>query len=79
MSSNLGEFFEIWAALHLAANQPADTRGVFTVEPFKRGAAKAHSLVERQYALYKSEIMPALEKAGIRVVSHGDRNAAQRA
>ena len=41
-------------------------------------AATAHSLVARQYALYNDALMPALEKHGIRVVSHGDRNPAQR-
>ncbi len=79
VSSNLDEFFEVRAAPHLAANQAADTRGTFTVDSFKRMAAEARSLVERQYALYNNEIMPALEKAGVRVISHGDRNAAQRA
>jgi polyphosphate kinase len=79
VSSNLDEFFEVRAAPHLAASQAADTRGTFTVESFKRVAAEAHSLVERQYALYNDEIMPALEKADIRVISHGDRNATQRA
>ena len=37
-----------------------------------------HELVERQYALYNDELMPAFEKQGIKIVSHGDRNAAQR-
>ena len=33
----------------------------------------------RQYTLYNEELMPAFAKAGIRIVSHGERTAAQRA
>jgi polyphosphate kinase len=78
VSSNLDEFFEVRMAPHLAAAQAADSRGAFTVQSFQRLALDAHGLVGNQYALYNDGIMPALEKAGIRVVSHGDRNAAQR-
>ncbi len=78
VSSNLDEFFEVRAEPHLAANRIADTGGAATTESFERLAATAHSLVARQYALYNDALMPALEKHGIRIVSHGDRNPAQR-
>jgi polyphosphate kinase len=78
VSSNLDEFFEVRAEPHLVANQRQDTKGHFTVGSFDRLAAIAHSLVARQYALYNDTLMPALEKEGIKVVSHGDRNPAQR-
>jgi polyphosphate kinase len=78
VSSNLDEFFEVRAEPHLAANQVADTKGTFSTHSFERLAAAAHSLVDRQYALYNEALMPALEHHGIRIVSHGDRNPAQR-
>ena len=78
VSSNLDEFFEVRAEPHLAANQSHETEGVFTVESFQRLAAAAHSLVDRQYALYNDELMPTFETHGIKVVSHGDRNVVQR-
>ena len=52
VSSNLDEFFEVRAEPHLAASQAVETKGVFTVESFEKLAAAAHSLVNRQYALY---------------------------
>ena len=78
VSSNLDEFFEVRAEPHLAANQSKDTKGVFTVESFTQLAHAAHRLVARQYALYNDDLMPALEKHGIKIISHGDRNPAQR-
>jgi polyphosphate kinase len=78
VSSNLDEFFEVRAEPHLVANQRQDHKGQFSVASFERLAELAHSLVTRQYALYNDTLMPALEKQGIRVISHGDRNTAQR-
>ncbi len=78
VSSNLDEFFEVRAELHVAAFQSSDQRGAYTVASFERLAASASSLVSRQYALYNDAIMPALARVGIRVLSHGERDAAQR-
>ena len=78
VSSNLDEFFEVRAEPHLAASQALETKGVFTVESFEKLAAAAHSLVNLQYALYNDELMPTFEQQGIKIVSHGDRNLAQR-
>src|SRR5450759_2881828 len=74
VSSNLDEFFEVRAEPHLAANQSKDEEGPYTVESFKRLAHAAHALVARQYALYNGDLMPTLEKHGIKIVSHGDRD-----
>ena len=79
VSSNLDEFFEVRAAPHLTAAQSADHKGPHTVETFEALALAAHRLVERQYALFNEELTPAFVKAAIEIVSHGDRNAAQRA
>jgi len=78
VSSNLDEFFEVRAEPHLVAKHQQERRGLFTVESFERLAQAAHTLVARQYALYNDDLTPALAKQGIRIVSHGERNAAQR-
>ena len=78
VSSNLDEFFEVRAEPHLAAAQELERKGVFTVASFEALAAAAHTLVNRQYALYNDELLPTFETHGIKIVSHGDRNPAQR-
>lgn len=78
VSSNLDEFFEVRAEPHITAASNGETKGPYTVASFEALAAKAHDLVERQYALYNDALIPALAKKGIHVVSHGDRTAAQR-
>ena len=78
VSSNLDEFFEVRAEPHLVACQRKDDKGLFSVASFNRLSQTAHALVMRQYALYNDDLMPALEAQGIKIVSHGERNAAQR-
>ena len=77
VSSNLDEFFEVRAEPQLAAARGGQP-GATAVEPFEALSAAAHALVARQYALYNDQLMPLFEKHGIRIISHGDRNAAQR-
>lgn len=79
VSSNLDEFFEVRAAPHMTAQQAAEHKGPYTVHSFQALATAAHKLVERQYALYNDELMPAFAREGIEIVSHGERNAAQKA
>ncbi|HYW58832.1 MAG TPA: polyphosphate kinase 1 [Polaromonas sp.] len=79
VSSNLDEFFEVRAALHLTAAQNEEQKGSYSAASFKELSAATHDIVARQYSLYNDELMPAFEKHGIKIVSHGDRNAAQRA
>ncbi|NNU43258.1 polyphosphate kinase 1 [Ramlibacter sp. B156] len=78
VSSNLDEFFEVRAADHLSAALAGEHKGPYTVDSFERLAKAAHQLVERQYALYNDELMPAFAKEGIAIVSHGERSAQQR-
>ncbi|WP_020722961.1 polyphosphate kinase 1 [Variovorax atrisoli] len=78
VSSNLDEFFEVRAAPHLIAGSAGDHKGTYTVESFERLAEAAHKLVARQYALYNDELMPTFATHGIRIISHGERNPAQR-
>ena len=78
VSSNLDEFFEVRVEPQLAAAQSGEHRGTYTVESFEALSASAHTLVARQYALYNDALMPLFEKNGIKIVSHGERNPAQR-
>lgn len=78
VSSNLDEFFEVRAAPHLTAARNGDSKGAYTTATFEALAAAAHRLVEQQYALFNDELTPAFGKQGIAIVSHGDRNAAQK-
>ncbi|MES3000128.1 MAG: polyphosphate kinase 1 [Pseudomonadota bacterium] len=79
VSSNLDEFFEVRAAPHLIALQAGDHKGEYTVESFEALSAATHRLVDRQYELFNGELSKAFERQGIAIVSHGDRNAVQKA
>ena len=78
VSSNLDEFFEVRVEPFLEAFNAGDTKGNYSIDNFQRISASAQSLVERQYALYNDVLTPAFASHGIQVISHGDRNAAQR-
>jgi polyphosphate kinase len=78
VSSNLDEFFEVRAEPHLSALQANETKGLYTAASFDALSTVAHDLVARQYALYNDELMPTFEKHGIKIIAHGERNAAQR-
>jgi polyphosphate kinase len=79
VSSNLDEFFEVRAADHLSAALAGEHEGPYTVSSFERLAVAAHRLVDRQYALYNDELMPAFARQGIVIISHGERSARQKA
>ena len=79
VSSNLDEFFEVRAADHLTASFAGQLTGPYTVRSFEKIAGAAHRLVDRQYTLYNEKLLPLLDKQGIAIVSHGDRNALQKA
>lgn len=78
VSSNLDEFFEVRMAPHLAAFNANEPRGAQTVDGYVRLSAQLHELVAQQYAIYNDELLPLLQKQGIELVSHGERDAAQR-
>lgn len=78
VSSNLDEFFEVRTAPHLTAAQANEQKALYSVQSFAALSAAAHDMVARQYSLYNDELLPAFERQGIRIVSHGERNAAQR-
>ena len=78
VSSNLDEFFEVRMAPHLAAFNANEPRGVQTADGYVRLSAQLHELVAQQYAIYNDELLPLLQKQGVELVSHGERDAAQR-
>lgn len=78
VSSNLDEFFEVRAAPHLIAAQGQDDKGSYTSASFQAMAAATHALVAQQYALYNDDLLPTFARNGIKILSHGERNAAQR-
>jgi polyphosphate kinase len=76
VSSNLDEFFEVrFADLLEAARQPGAgiSRGDLVSV-----AADAHALIDEQYAVFNDEVMPRLQREGIVILNHADRDAAQR-
>ena len=76
VSSNLDEFFEVRFADYIEAVRERDT------DAARRGlealAADAHALIDAQYALFNTQVMPALASQGIAVINHAERTSAQR-
>jgi polyphosphate kinase len=78
VSSNLDEFFEVRADLHMSAFRNADTKGLYNIKSFEAVYSAARDLVTEQYALYNDVLLPSLQEVGIRMLSHGERNPAQK-
>ena len=76
VSSNLDEFFEVRVAPHVEALQtPGEGGDALGLERITR---RAREMVDEQYRLYNQVLLPALRRQGIRLLSHGERNEAQR-
>ena len=78
VSSNLDEFFEVRADLHMSAFRANDKKGLYNTHTFENIYEYARRLVNEQYRLYNDVLLPKLEKEGIRILSHGERNLVQR-
>lgn len=78
VSSNLDELFEVRMAPHITAALNGDSKGPYTQASFEALSQKIHDLVARQYALYNDALIPAFAQHGIRIISHGERDEAQR-
>jgi polyphosphate kinase len=76
VSSNLDEFFEVRFADYIEAVRERDTDAAR--RDLDALAADAHALIDAQYALFNSAVMPALAERGIVVVNHAERTPAQR-
>lgn len=82
VSSNLDEFFEIRVAglkeqLKLGSNTRT-TDGKTPQEVYRQVAGEAHRLVHEQYELFNTDVLPLLEKEGIRFLRRASWNDAQR-
>ena len=80
-SSNLDEFFEVRVASLLAA---ASLDGAWSEHPalvatLARISDECHALVEQQYRILNTEVLPQLRVKGVHLVRHNERNDAQRA
>ncbi|MFY9511163.1 MAG: polyphosphate kinase 1 [Rubrivivax sp.] len=76
VSSNLDEFFEVRVAdIIEATRQPGS--GV-TRNDLASVATAAHELIDEQYKLFNDMVMPALQREGIVVLNHAERDDAQR-
>jgi polyphosphate kinase len=78
VSSNLDEFFEVRAEPHVMASLQGLKSGQYTEASLSAIADKTRTIIARQYALYNDELLPTLQRKGYRILSHGDRNSAQR-
>ena len=78
VSSNIDEFFEVRAEPHVMGSLQGLKVGSFTQESLAAIAEKTSAMVARQYALYNDDLLPTLQRKGFRILSHGERNAAQR-
>jgi polyphosphate kinase len=78
VSSNVDEFFEVRAEPHVMACLQDLKSGPYTQQSLQDIADKTNTMVSRQYALYNDDLLPALERKGYRILSHGERNAEQR-
>jgi polyphosphate kinase len=78
VSSNLDEFFEVRAEPHVMGSLQGLKSGEYTRKSLAAIAERTSAMVARQYALYNEDLLPTLQRKGYRILSHGDRNAAQR-
>ena len=78
VSSNLDEFFEVRAAPHVDAMRDDEHHTDINVQSYEMISDAAHALVDKQYQIFNTELMPALAEHGVHLVSHGDRTAEQR-
>ena len=80
VSSNLDEFFEIRVSDLMDTLRESGEPGPGSPQwqEFVQISLRAHALVDRQYALYNDEIMPALARSKIVVLNHMQRTPRQR-
>jgi polyphosphate kinase len=80
VSSNLDEFFEIRVPDTLEELRQANPGNaqVAGAAAMRDISLAAHALVDEQYALYNDGLTSDMKKAGLQILSHGERNAAQR-
>jgi polyphosphate kinase len=78
VSSNLDEFFEVRAAPHVTAAKTADGQRPQALCAFQSLSETAHQLVHKQYHCFNNDLMPAIAKQDIHLISHAERSGTQR-
>ena len=76
VSSNMDEFFEVRFADYLEAIRDGDAAA--PRRELAEVAAEAHRLIDEQYAVFNDELMPLMQREGIVILNHAERDAAQR-
>ena len=76
VSSNMDEFFEVRFADYIESlRQPGSGASLPELAVV---AAEAHAIIDEQYAAFNDEVMPRLQRKGIVILNHADRDEAQR-
>jgi polyphosphate kinase len=78
VSSNLDEFFEVRAEPHLSALRLKGGNSSEAQAAYAALSEAAHSIVEQQYRLYNEVLLPEFARQGIHLLSHSERNSAQK-
>ncbi len=78
VSSNLDEFFEVRADLHMSAFRSNESKGPYRKDTFEGVYEQARQVVNEQYRLYNDVLLPKLQKQDIKILSHGERTPVQR-
>jgi polyphosphate kinase len=76
VSSNLDEFFEVRFADTLEASRLPNSE--VSWRDLAEVAAHAHALIDQQYAVFNDDVMPALQRQGIQIINHAERDPAQK-
>ena len=77
-SNNLDEFFEVRVAPHLAKFEAITNHQEDQPSEFEELMVKTASLVAEQYSVFNDHLYESLNKAGIKILPHGKRDAEQR-
>jgi polyphosphate kinase len=78
VASNLDEFFEVRMEAQLDAMQRNLKKGVVSIHSFNAVSEKAHAIINRQYAIFNDELMPALKQSGVDIIAGYERSELQK-
>jgi polyphosphate kinase len=62
----------------MSAFRNGDEKGTYNTKTFETVYNSARDLVNEQYSLYNAVLLPSLQKEGIKILSHADRNLVQK-
>ncbi len=78
VASNLDEFFEVRMEAQLDAMQRNLKKGEVSIYSFNAVSEKAHAIINRQYAVFNDELMPALKQSGVDIIAGHERSELQK-